>query len=72
MSLTSTEVNGLQWRKARRSVGNGACVEVVFVKDRILIRDSQDLNGPIVRYPISSWYVFLSDARKGRFDLDYL
>jgi hypothetical protein len=72
MSLTSTEVNGLQWRKARRSVGNGACVEVVLVKEQILIRDSQDLNGPIIRYPISSWRGFLGDIRKGRFNPDYL
>ena len=28
MSQDELEVSDLQWRKARRSVGNGACVEV--------------------------------------------
>ena len=31
MSLNNLEVSGLQWRKARRSVNNGACVEVAPV-----------------------------------------
>lgn len=72
MSLTNTEVNDLQWRKPRRSVGNGACVEIVLVKERILIRDSQDPNGPSIGYPTRSWHAFLSDTRKGRFDLECL
>jgi hypothetical protein len=72
MSQTNTEVYDLQWRKARRSVGNGACVEVVAAKEQILIRDSQDLDGPIMHYPLRSWHAFLSDAKMGQFDLDYL
>ena len=72
MSLTNSEVYDLQWRKARRSVGNGACVEVAPAKEQVFIRDSQDLNGPIMRYPVSSWNAFLSDAKKGQFDLSFL
>jgi len=68
MSLSSLEVNGLQWRKARRSVGNGACVEVAPVSGQILIRDSTDRNGPVIRYPGRSWSVFVTNAKTGRFD----
>lgn len=68
MSLTDAEVHDLQWRKARRSIGNGACVEVATAGGQILIRDSQDLNGPILGYSTRSWQSFLGDARNGRFD----
>ena len=50
MSLNNLEVSGLQWRKARRSVNNGACVEVAPVSGQILIRDSTDRSGPVMRY----------------------
>ena len=36
MSITNLGARDLQWRKARRSAGNGACVEVDHLTDRIL------------------------------------
>jgi hypothetical protein len=72
MVTRSPEVSDLQWRTARRSAGNGACVEVAPTAEAILIRDSKDQDGPIVPYPGSSWRAFLVDAKKGRFDLDRL
>jgi hypothetical protein len=42
--------DGLQWRKARRSVGNGACVEVARADGRVLVRDSRNQDGPVVPY----------------------
>ncbi len=72
MFQTSAEVPSLQWGKARRSIGNGACVEVAPAKGQIFIRDSQNKDGPIIRYPISSWHVFLKDAKAGLLDLDCL
>lgn len=67
--MTSSEVHDLQWRKARRSAGNGACVEVASAGSRILVRDSKDQDGPMVGYPAGSWRVFLSDVKKGRLSL---
>ena len=73
MYISNLEINGLQWRKARRSVNNGACVEVsTLVSRQILIRDSTDCNGPVIRYSGRSWDVFLADAKTGRFDPDGL
>jgi len=72
MFQTSTEIPGLQWGKARRSIGNGACVEIAPAKGQIFIRDSQNQHGPIIQFPISSWRVFLKDTKAGLFDLDCL
>jgi hypothetical protein len=68
----SLELADLRWRTARRSAGNGACVQVATAPGRILIRDSKDPGGPVIQYPGGSWRVFLGAARMGRFDLGRL
>lgn len=68
MFLSSMEVHDLRWRKARRSVGNGACVEVAPAGGHVLVRDSQDQNGPLIRYPEHSWLAFVAGAKSGCFD----
>jgi hypothetical protein len=70
MSLDNLEAGrGLQWRKTRRSIGNGACVEVaVPVSGQVVIRDSTDRSGPVINYPGRSWHLFTAGAREGRFD----
>lgn len=72
MTSKRPEVGDLQWRVARRSVGNGACVEVARAPGAILIRDSKDKGGPVVQYPGNSWRTFLEVAKSGRFDLERL
>ena len=72
MVTRNLEVSDLQWRTARQSAGNGACVEVAPTSGAILIRDSKDKDGPVVPYPGSSWRAFLVDAKQGRFDPDRL
>jgi hypothetical protein len=72
MSMSNLEISDLQWRKARRSINNGACVEVAPVSRQILIRDSTDRNGPVMRYPRCSWRIFIGDIKTGRFDPDRL
>jgi hypothetical protein len=59
----SPEVSHLRWRTARRSVGNGACVEVAPASGAILVRDSQNQTGPVVQYSGRSWHLFLHAAR---------
>jgi hypothetical protein len=66
------EVGDLRWRTARRSAGNGACVEVAPAAGTILIRDSKDREGPVVRYSSDSWQAFLRAAKNGQFDLECL
>ena len=38
MSLNNLKIGDLQWRKARRSANNGACVEVAPSNGQILLR----------------------------------
>jgi Domain of unknown function (DUF397) len=68
----STEVKDLSWRTARRSAGNGACVEVAPANGQIFVRDSKNQNGPVIHYPARSWRQFVKSARSGRFDPSYL
>jgi hypothetical protein len=68
----SLEVSHLRWRTARRSVGNGACVEVAPASGAILVRDSQNQTGPVVQYSGRSWHLFLQAAKNGRYDLERL
>ena len=67
MSQDSLEVSGLQWRKARRSVGNGACVELSSVSGWVFIRDSKAPEGPILRYHAEAFQSFLGAAKEGAF-----
>jgi hypothetical protein len=72
MSLGDLEISNLQWRKARRSANNGACVDVASANPHVLVRDSKDQSGPVMRYSGSAWQAFLADARKGHFDPSFL
>jgi Domain of unknown function (DUF397) len=63
MSRTNPEVRDLQWRKARRSAGNGACVEVAPTSGHIAVRDSKDPDGVRLRYTPQSWRNFLLNIK---------
>jgi len=56
------------WRKANRSVGNGACVELAPADGMVLVRDSKDPKGPVLRYTATEWHAFLDGAKRGEFD----
>jgi hypothetical protein len=58
----------LAWRKAQRSMSNGACVEVAPDRENVAVRDSQDAAGLVLRYPAPSWKFFVDAARRGTFD----
>jgi hypothetical protein len=66
MTVTSSPV--LAWRKAQLSVANGQCVEVAPTEGMIVIRDSKDPSGPVLRYTTAEWQAFLDGAKKGEFD----
>jgi Domain of unknown function (DUF397) len=59
MSLNDLEVCDLQWRKAGRSANNGACVEVAPVSGQIVVRDSKNPGGSLLRYSQQSWQDFV-------------
>ena len=47
------------WRRSRNSVGNGACVEVAELDSSVLVRDSRDQSGPLLKFTSSQWLSFV-------------
>jgi hypothetical protein len=58
----------LNWRKATRSVNAGACVEVASAATAVVVRDSLEVHGAVLRYPAATWQSFLANASAGRYD----
>jgi Domain of unknown function (DUF397) len=69
MSSINIDARNVAWRKARRSVANGACVEVGSTTEAIVVRDSVDPAGPKLRYSAWMWQAFIADAKRGSFDV---
>jgi Domain of unknown function (DUF397) len=63
--LPSSEIESrqLSWRKSRRSMNNGDCVEVAPANGKILVRDSKNPAGPALAYPATVWREFVIQAR---------
>jgi hypothetical protein len=68
MPPTHSTFRDLPWRKARASVGNGACVEVAPFQGKVMVRDSKDPDGSVLAYTQTEWRAFLQVAKAGRFD----
>lgn len=68
MSRIIVENEVPEWRKAKRSIANGDCVEIGPVGGTIAVRDSKDPSGPVLRYSPGAWKAFLSEAGQGDFD----
>ena len=52
------------WRKSRRSIHNGACVEVAPAAGAVMVRDSVDPTGPRVSYSAQAWQSFIAGAKR--------
>ncbi|NUR73357.1 MAG: DUF397 domain-containing protein [Hamadaea sp.] len=59
--------DSLPWRRSRRC-DSGTCVEVAVLDDEVLVRDSKDPHGPVLRYSRAEWQAFLAGVREGEFD----
>jgi hypothetical protein len=58
------EQDEANWRKSKRSMNHGSCVEVAGGRAGIMMRDSTDREGPQVRYPASAWRAFTAALRE--------
>lgn len=58
----------LIWRKSSLSNSTG-CLEFAASGDAVLIRDSKNVGGPVLRFSPLEWRQFLRGVRRGEFDL---
>ena len=56
------------WVKSSLSFSNGNCVEVAHLPGQVLVRDSKDTQGPVLRFTPGEWLAFLAGVRNGEFD----
>lgn len=68
MSMAEDYPVSLGWRKARRSMANGNCVEVRPAGGAVAVRDSTNPNGDTLAYGAATWRSFTAAVRRGRFD----
>ncbi len=67
--MRSTLIEGVQWKKSRRSNPGGNCVEVAKLPDGgCAVRNSRDPQGPALIYTRAEIEAFIGGAKDGEFD----
>jgi hypothetical protein len=58
------------WRKSTASgTSRDNCVEVAFVDEAIVVRDSKSPDGPVLIFTQAEWDAFVGGAKDGEFDV---
>jgi len=59
---------GLEWRKSSYCTGaNTTCVEVAMHGPTVLVRDSKQPEGPVLRFSSNEWRLFVRAVAAGEF-----
>jgi hypothetical protein len=58
------EESCITWRKSTASANSG-CVEFAVTGQSVLIRDSANRDGPVLRVPAAAWSAFLTSLADG-------
>ncbi|HEY6314387.1 MAG TPA: DUF397 domain-containing protein [Streptosporangiaceae bacterium] len=60
----------MNWRKSSYSGSNsGNCIEVADHDSRVLVRDSKDQTGPMLRFTPDAWRRFAERVKRSLADL---
>ena len=62
------DISGAVWRKTVRSNSSGS-VEVAFINDRVVLRNSEYQDGPMLMFTPFEWEAFVGGVRLGEFEL---
>lgn len=62
------DISGAVWRKTVRSNSSGS-VEVAFINDRVVLRNSKYQDGPMLMFTPFEWEAFVGGVRLGEFEL---
>lgn len=52
------------WRKSRRSIANGQCLEAGNFPGAVLVRDTTDREGPVPQFGAGAWREFLRQVKR--------
>jgi len=66
--MDQKNMSELAWCKSSAS-GDSNCVEVAFGADQVLVRDSKDRDGTVLRFTFAEWSAFVIGVRDGQFEL---
>jgi hypothetical protein len=61
------EITGAAWRTSSYSGNNGGnCVEVADHGGRVVVRDTKDQTGLVLRFSLSTWRAFADQVKAGK------
>lgn len=61
-------IPSLSWLRSSRC-DNGACVEVALHDGDVVVRDSKEPHGPLLRFSRQEWEAFVGGVRDGELGL---
>jgi hypothetical protein len=67
LQKSGTVNTNLAWVRSGRCESS-SCVEAVSVADSVLVRNSTDPSGPVLRFTEEEWIAFVGGVRDGDFD----
>jgi hypothetical protein len=56
-------VSNPPWVKSSHSGSNGDCVEVASLPETIMVRDTKDRTGPVLRFAPDAWRAFTDSLK---------